>query len=160
MKLANIFIEGEKVMKIYQATIEDLDGVSNLFNFYRMFYEQASDIEGAKTYIKNRIENKESIIFVVKDNDKYVGFTQLYPTFSSISMKKAWILNDFFVDASARKQGVGEMLLDQVKDFAVETGAVSISLSTAPDNFSAQRLYERKGYIRDSKFYQYELRLS
>ena len=35
-------------MEIYQATIEDLEGVSNLFNSYRMFYEQTSDLEGAK----------------------------------------------------------------------------------------------------------------
>lgn len=147
-------------MEIYQATIEDLEGVSNLFNLYRMFYQQASDLEGAKTYIKKRIESKESVIFVVKDKQKYVGFTQLYPTFSSISMKRAWILNDLYVDAEARKQGVGEMLLHKAKDFAVETGAKSISLSTVPDNYSAQRLYERNGYIRDSQFYHYGLSLT
>lgn len=144
-------------MEIYQATIEDLDGVSNLFNLYRMFYEQASDLEGAKAYIKERVEMKESIIFVVKNKETYVGFTQLYPTFSSISMKKVWILNDLYVDVAARKQGVGEMLLQKVKDYAVETGAKSISLSTAPDNYAAQRLYERNGYVQDSQFYHYEL---
>ena len=147
-------------MEIYQATIEDLEGVSNLFNLYRMFYQQPSDLEGAKTYIKKRIENNESVIFVVKDKQKYVGFTQLYPTFSSISMKIAWILNDLYVDAETRKQGVGEMLLHKAKDFAVETGAKSISLSTAPDNYSAQKLYERNGYIRDSQFFHYELSLT
>jgi len=146
-------------MKIIQATIEDLEGVSHLFNLYRMFYEQAPDIEGATTFIKERIENKESVIFVVKDQQKYVGFTQLYPTFSSISMKRAWILNDLYVDASARRLGVGEMLLQKANEFAVETGAKSISLSTAPDNAYAQRLYEQNGYIRDSQFYQYELTL-
>ena len=146
-------------MEIFQATIEDLEGVSNQFNLYRMFYQQASDIEGAKIYIKNRLENKESIIFVVKDKNRYVGFTQLYPTFSSISMKRAWILNDLYVDAVARKQGVGEMLLQKAKDYAVETEAKSISLSTAPDNYAAQRLYEKNGYVKDSQFYQYELNL-
>ncbi|WP_277585485.1 GNAT family N-acetyltransferase [Psychrobacillus antarcticus] len=146
-------------MEIFQATIEDLEGVSNQFNFYRMFYQQASDIEGAKTYIKSRIENKESVIFVVKDEHKYVGFTQLYPTFSSVSMKRTWLLNDLYVDATARKQGVGEMLLQKAKDYAVETEAKSISLSTAVDNHAAQRLYEKNGYVKDSEFYQYELSL-
>jgi ribosomal protein S18 acetylase RimI-like enzyme len=146
-------------MEIHQATIEDLEGVSNLFNLYRMFYEAESDLEGAKNYIKERIESKESVIFVVKDKQKYVGFTQLYPTFSSISMKRAWILNDLYVDLEARKQGVGEILLHKAKDFAVESEAKSISLSTAPDNFSAQRLYEKSGYVRDSQFYHYELSL-
>ncbi|KGR78028.1 GNAT family N-acetyltransferase [Ureibacillus manganicus] len=147
-------------MKIYQATIEDLDGVSNLFNFYRMFYNQESDLEGAKTYIKQRIEKEESVIFVVKVEQNYLGFTQLYPTFSSISMKRAWILNDLYVDVEARKQGVGEMLLHKAKEFAIETGAKSLSLSTAPDNYSAQKLYEKNGYEKDSTFYHYELDLA
>lgn len=146
-------------MEIFQATNEDIEGVSNLFNSYRMFYEQISDLEGAKDYINKRLENEDSVIFVVKNNQKYVGFTQLYPTFSSTAMKKAWILNDLFVDPEARKQGVGEVLLNKAKDFAVETGAIKLSLKTATDNFSAQKLYEKNGYERDSQFYHYELNL-
>ncbi|MFD1386448.1 GNAT family N-acetyltransferase [Oceanobacillus oncorhynchi subsp. oncorhynchi] len=147
-------------MEAYQATMEDLDGVSNLFNLYRVFYERTSDIEGAKAYIKQRLEHKDSVIFVVKNHQRYVGFTQLYPTFSSISMKKAWILNDLYVDAEARKQGIGEKLLHKAKDLAMETGAKSIVLETAPDNTVSQRLYEKNGYIRYSQFYHYELNLS
>ncbi|MBS4178325.1 GNAT family N-acetyltransferase [Lederbergia citrea] len=147
-------------MEVYQATVEDLEGVSNLFNLYRVFYQQTSDLEGAKAYIKKRLENQDSVIFVVKEKQKYVGFTQLYSTFSSISMKRAWILNDLFVDGEARKQGIGELLLHKAKDYAIESGAKSISLSTAPDNYYAQRLYEKNGYIRDSQFYHYELRLT
>lgn len=147
-------------MEIYQATIEDLEGVSNLFNAYRMFYEQTTDLEGAKGYIQERLENEDSVIFIVKNNQKYIGFTQLYPTFSSISMKNAWILNDLFIDPEYRKQGIGEMLLHKAKDYAIKTGAKSISLSTAPDNFSAQRLYEKNGYEQGSQFYHYELSLT
>ena len=147
-------------MELYQATIMDLEGVSDLFNSYRKFYKQTSDLEGAKTYIKERLDSNDSVIFIVKDKQNYVGFTQLYPTFSSISMKRAWILNDLYVNPEAREQGLGEMLLHKAEEFAVETGAKSISLSTAPDNYSAQRLYERNGYVRDSQFYQYEFSLS
>ena len=154
------FLMGWETMKIVQATMEDLDGVSKLFNSYRMFYQQESDIEGAKAYIEERMECKESVIFVVKDHENYVGFTQLYPTFSSIYMKRAWILNDLYVDSNARKQGIGDMLLQKAKEYAIETGAKSISLSTAPDNDSAQRLYEKNGYKRDSQFYHYELELA
>lgn len=91
-------------MEIFQATIEDLEGMSNLFNLYRIFYQQESDIEGAKTYIKKRLVNEDSVIFVVRDREVYVGFTQLYPTFSSVSMKRTWILNDLYVDKTARKK--------------------------------------------------------
>lgn len=147
-------------MEIYKATIEDLEGVSRLFNAYRMFYDKASDLEGAKSYIKERLENKDSLILVVKRDQSYLGFTQLYPTFSSISMKNAWILNDLFIDSDARKQGIGEKLLQKAKDYAINTNAKSISLSTGSDNFSAQKLYEKNGYERDSQFYQYELSLT
>lgn len=129
-------------MKIFQATIEELGEVSNLFNLYRMFYQQESDLEGAKNYIKKRIENKESVIFVVKDKQNYVGFTQLYPTFSSISMKRAWVLNDLYVDTKARKQGVGELLLHKAKEYAIETDAKSINLETA------QIIILLKGYMK------------
>ncbi|WP_163581436.1 GNAT family N-acetyltransferase [Gracilibacillus saliphilus] len=147
-------------MEIYQAKKEDLEGVSYLFNLYRVFYQHSSDIESAKSYIEKRLQNKDSVIFVAKDNEKYVGFTQLYPTFSSISMKKEWILNDLYVDAKSRKLGIGEMLLHKAKDYAIETGANSITLSTAPDNYSAQRLYKKNGYLRDSQFYHYQLHLA
>ncbi|WP_282154968.1 GNAT family N-acetyltransferase [Cytobacillus gottheilii] len=147
-------------MKIYQATIEDLEGVSVLFNKYRLFYQQTSDLEGALAYIKERIDNMDSVIFVVKNDRGYAGFTQLYPTFSSVSMKRAWILNDLYVDEAARKQGIGEMLLQKAKDFAVETGAKSISLETASDNITAQRLYEKNGYKKQSQIFHYELDLT
>ena len=146
-------------MKTYQAAIEDVEGVSKLFNSYRMFYEKPSDLEGATKYIKERMEKEESVIFVVKNDQKYMGFTQLYPVFSSISMKKSWILNDMFVDLDARKLGIGQLLLNQAKDFAVKTGAKSIVLETAPDNYAAQKLYEKNGYERDTQFFHYELNL-
>ncbi|UTR06785.1 GNAT family N-acetyltransferase [Alkalihalobacillus sp. LMS6] len=146
-------------MKLLQATKDDLTGVSLLFNQYRMFYNQLDDMNGAKSYIRERLQQGDSIIFVMKEGDTYLGFTQLYPTFSSISMKKAWILNDLYVHEEARGKGVAESLLNRAKAFALETEAVSIALSTAPDNLPAQQLYEKIGYERDEKFYHYELNL-
>ena len=147
-------------MEIYPATVEDLEGTAHLFNLYRIFYNQGSDEKAALAYIKERIENEDSVIFLAKEKETYLGFTQLYPTFSSISMKRAWILNDLYVAEEGRKRGVGQMLLNKAKDFAIETGAKSLSLSTAPDNFSAQRLYEKNGYEKDAEFNHYELDLT
>lgn len=146
-------------MRIFQATIEDLEGVAYLFNRYRKFYKQESDINAARTYIKDRMERKESVIFVVKNKHDYVGFTQLYPSFSSISMKRTWILNDLYVETTARKQGIGELLLQSAKEYAIKTSAKSLSLSTAPDNYNAQRLYEKNGYKKDAQFFHYQLDL-
>ncbi|MEK4651963.1 MULTISPECIES: GNAT family N-acetyltransferase [Niallia] len=147
-------------MNISQATKKDIEGVARLFNEYRMFYKREDDIVSAASYIKERIENSESVIFVVQDGDDYIGFTQLYPTYSSLSMKKIWILNDLYVQKRARKKGIGKMLLQQAKEYAKNNGANSLSLSTAVDNLTAQRLYEKNGYKKDTQFFHYELDLN
>ncbi|MGG2065871.1 MULTISPECIES: N-acetyltransferase family protein [unclassified Bacillus (in: firmicutes)] len=146
-------------MRIYQASMEDLQGVATLFNEYRMFYRQDSNKEEAEQFLRERLERKESIIFVAVEDGKYVGFTQLYPSFSSISMKELWILNDLFVQKDVRGSGVGKQLLKAAEQFALETGAKGLKLQTEVDNVTAQRLYAENGYIRDSRYFHYELNL-
>ncbi|WP_028400608.1 GNAT family N-acetyltransferase [Ectobacillus panaciterrae] len=146
-------------MEVYQATLSDLKGVSNLFNLYRMFYKQQSNLNGAELFISERLKNEESVIFVAVDQGKYLGFTQLYPSFSSVSMKRTWILNDLYVHQEARKKGVAQKLLETAKEYALSTGAKSLELQTAPGNKDAQRLYEKNGYKVDSSFLNYSLNL-
>lgn len=146
-------------MQTVRATLEDLEGVARLFDGYRVFYSQQSDVNAARNYIEQRLKKEDSVIFTAKDGDVYLGFTQLYPMFSSVSMKRTWVLNDLYVAPEARKRGVGERLMEKAKEFALESGAKSLSLSTAADNRSAQRLYEKLGYRRDTEFYSYELLL-
>ncbi|MEO1522663.1 MAG: hypothetical protein AAFU78_18045 [Cyanobacteria bacterium J06633_2] len=86
-------------MKIIQAHLEHLDAVSWLFDNYCVFYQQPSDLNAAKTFLRDRLQNSDSAIFVaVEDALQIVGFTQLYPSFSSVSMERIWILNDLFVE--------------------------------------------------------------
>ncbi|ELK46603.1 GNAT family N-acetyltransferase [Halobacillus sp. BAB-2008] len=146
-------------MNIHQATMEEVEAAAVLFDQYRQFYKQDPDLEGAKAYIEQRMTRKDSVIFLVKEKDNYVGFTQLYPTHSSISMRNAWILNDLYVIPAARGKGIGELLLNKAKDFAKDTRAVSLSLSTAFDNYTAQKLYEKKGYSKEADFFHYSLPL-
>ena len=154
-------------MKIELATTAHLNDVANLFNDYRIFYEQPSDINGAKSFIKDRLNNKDSIIFVASsssttekkyngDNNKPVGFTQLYPTFSSVSMKRQYVLNDLFVTPDCRRDGVGKALIQHAQDFAInEQDCKGLALATAYDNVVAQSLYEQLGFIKDETFYHY-----
>ncbi|WP_347319676.1 GNAT family N-acetyltransferase [Rossellomorea sp. RS05] len=146
-------------MNIKKATLSDLESVAHLFNEYRIFYKQPSNPEGAKTFIQERLTTGDSMIFLAGDDQGMIGFTQLYPTFTSIGMKREWILNDLYVSEEARGSGVGEALLHKARAFAWETGAASICLSTAPDNKAAQKLYEKNGYHQDQIFLHYELEL-
>ncbi|MEY8347180.1 GNAT family N-acetyltransferase [Bacillus cereus] len=144
-------------MKVYEATIADLDGLADVFNNYRMFYRQKSNVEEAKVFLRNRIEREESIIFVAVENGQYLGFTQLYPSFSSVSMKELWILNDLFIQEGKRGAGIGKKLLEAARSFALENGAKGLKLQTEIDNISAQRLYAENGYLRDNRYFHYEL---
>lgn len=143
-------------MEVYKATKRDLDGISTLFDLYRVFYQQSSNINAAKDFIRERIEKNDSVIFVAVEDGEYVGFTQLYPTFSSVSMKRLWTLNDLYVKEAHRKSGVAKKLLDAAQQLAIETEAKGLQLSTAVDNFTAQRLYEADGWVKDNSFFYYE----
>ncbi|MBM9579482.1 GNAT family N-acetyltransferase [Leptospira sp. 201903070] len=145
-------------MNIREVAITDLDPVSLLFDEYRRFYEKTSDLSEASKFLKERILKGESKIFVALDaRGFYCGFTQLYPSFTSLSMRRTWILNDLFVRPEYRKQGVASALIQQAVSFAKSTDAKYLSLSTAHENLTAQKLYESLGFIKDETFFHYSL---
>lgn len=146
-------------MEVRLAGSADLEEVSQLFDLYRVFYDRPSDLAAAQAFIRERFDRQESQIFVAIDREQRVGFIQLYPSFSSVSLRKIWILNDLFVIESARKQGVAKLLMNAAADFARETGAIRMSLSTQVTNTVAQSLYRSLGYDRSEDFYYYDLTL-
>lgn len=149
-----------KKCNIIKASIDNLNSVTPLFNSYRLFYGQESNIEQAKSFIQHRLTNNESVIFLATDRNNPtigMGFIQLYPLFSSVSMEKVWVLNDLYVEKAARKQGVASQLMKRAEEFARESGAISITLETAKDNSPAQHLYESLGYEKEADVYHYTL---
>lgn len=145
-------------MELVQATTDDLDVTAGLFDAYRQFYGQSSNIEATKVFIAERLSTGDSmIILAVDDDNDALGFTQLYPSFSSVAMQRIWILNDLYVSKHARKSGVGSALLEAAKLYAEQTGACRLVLSTAIDNKVARSLYETKGYKRVVEFDNYSL---
>ncbi|MBL4964350.1 GNAT family N-acetyltransferase [Bacillus halotolerans] len=144
-------------MNIRQALPADAAAIAPLFHQYREFYKQASDLEGAEAFLKARLENEESVIFIAEENGEFIGFTQLYPAFSSVAMKRIYILNDLFVASSVRKKGVGRRLLSAAKDYAAENGAKYLKLQTEHHNRTARSLYEQNGYEEETAFVHYSL---
>lgn len=131
-----------------KATHMDLDSLVPLFDAYRQFYKQAPDPEGARRFLAGRLEREESVVFLAFNGDRAVGFTQLYPQFSSVGMDRNWLLNDLYVEEGARKLGVGLRLLEVARDFGRQTGARWLLLETGVDNYAAQALYEKAGWTR------------
>lgn len=143
-------------MEIFEATTFDLDQLSELFNEYRKFYKQQDDLESAKKFLSERIKNKDSVVFVAVDENLLVGFVQLYPLFSSVQMKKLWLLNDLFVQSDYRKKGVATELINQSKSYAIQTGACGIMLETATNNAEANPLYTKEGFnLINNNFYSW-----
>ena len=147
-------------VRAVRAELNDLDALVPLFDAYRQFYAQPSDPEGARTFLADRLKRGESVIFLAVTEGAVVGFTQLYPSFSSVSMQRLWILNDLFVAPNARKGGVGHALLERAEHWASETGAKGLTLTTQLTNVTAQRLYEACGWTKDDAFFHYSRYLS
>lgn len=144
--------------QIHHASIDDLDTLVPLFDGYRQFYRQASDPARARAFLAERMAKHESqILLALDDAGAALGFTQLYPLFSSVRAVRTWLLNDLFVAAAARRQGVAKALLIAAAEHARSLGAASLSLSTALDNAPAQALYESLGWQRDQGFCEYGL---
>ena len=140
-------------MVIGRAKKKDIDKLSVLFDKYRIFYKQSSDIDNARSFLKKRMKRMESVIFVAEERKDLVGFTQLFPIFSSVSMQRTWLLNDLYVNEKARGMGAGTGLLNAAKDFGAETNSKWLLLQTAADNFTAQRVYEKNGWIKETDFF-------
>jgi ribosomal protein S18 acetylase RimI-like enzyme len=148
------------VLNVRKATVVDVDAIAPLFDAYRQFYGKAADLGLARRFIAERLERQESIVFIAETNvGGAVGFTQLYPSFSSARAARIYILNDLYVRPDARRLGVGRQLLQAAAEFGRASGAVRLSLSTALTNTPAQKLYESMGWKRDDAFCEYGLTL-
>lgn len=146
-------LDSKDSIVVRHAVPEDLAALSALFNDYRTFYWQASDLPLATIFLAERLQLRDSVIFVASDGaQKLAGFTQLYPTFSSVSAQRAWILNDLFVAPDWRQRGVAKALMQQALAHARASGAAWISLQTAHDNLPAQSLYRSFGFVPDEYY--------
>ncbi len=148
------------MINIKQATINELDELAILFDQYRIFYQRAGDVDGAKKFLKERIEADESVIFVsFDDKNAMTGFTQLYPLFSSTRMKRLWLLNDLFVDNNHRGKGISVALIDKAKELCKQTRACGLILETAKANKIGNNLYPQAGFVLDQEhnFYSWDV---
>ena len=147
-------------IKIIKAEQKHIKEVGILFDLYRQFYKYESNLIESTNYIKDRIKNNESIIFIaINDANEAIGFVQLYETFGSLDLGKIIILYDLYVKKNHRKNNIGKQLMIKSHEYAKKIKAKRIQLSTAIDNFIGQSLYESLGYVKDIDFYTYDFEI-
>ncbi|WP_267740140.1 GNAT family N-acetyltransferase [Myroides injenensis] len=135
---------------IRKASLEDLEQASELFNLYRIFYRQSSDLEAGKAFLKERLLNGESDIFLAWVDGKAVGFVQLYKLFHYIKLEKQWLLSDLFVCPEYRGKGISIGLIDRSKKWCEETNACGLMLETEKTNDIGNQLYPKCGFEYDA----------
>ena len=96
------------------------------------------------------------MFLAVDSEERALGYAQVYPSYSSVSLVQVFILNDMFVESNSRGLGVGSALLVAVENYAKKCGVSKLRLSTTVDNHSAQRVYEKNGWKRSDEYYFYE----
>ena len=148
-------------MIIRKATKEDLPSLTILFEAYRVWYKQTADKEAALQFLMERMENNESVVFIALDDaQEMLGFTQLYPIFSSTRMQKLWLLNDLFVVEKHRGKGISKAIMSKAQEFAKKTHSVGLILETDKDNVVGNQLYPRMGFELDkTNHYNWEIKL-
>jgi ribosomal protein S18 acetylase RimI-like enzyme len=145
---------------VRRATLDDLDQLVPLFDGYRQFYGEVSDLLLARQFLEDRMSRGESVVLITEGPDAAaIGFAQLFPSFCSVRVAPIYILNDLFVSLEARRRGVGTLLLRTAAETCRAAGAVRLELSTAITNVSAQRLYKALGWKRDEEFCVYSFSL-
>jgi GNAT superfamily N-acetyltransferase len=146
-------------MEIERASRADIDSLAEMFDQYRQFYRQVSDIDGAKAFLLERMIRNESVIFISKEKEISTGFVQCYPLFTSVGMKKTWLLNDLFVKPEFRGNGISKQLINCCKQFAKDTGAKALMLETEKTNDIGNKLYPKEGFVinASSNFYMWSV---
>ena len=135
---------------ISRAGPADLDALALLFDAYRQFYAQPSDKSRARNWLRARIGNNESVVLLAERDGAAIGFTQLYPMYSSVQTARIWVLNDLYVVPERRRHGVARALLKAAEAFGKDDGAAFIVLETTRDNETARALIRGAGWREDA----------
>lgn len=140
---------------VRQAVLADLEALASLFDQYRRFQGQPGNLPAASAFLRDRFDHGESVLFIAFDGETPVGFAQLYPSFSSVSLSRVYILNDLYVAEAGRRRGVASALLAALEAYAWTFGAARVTLNVARDNTSAQALYQSQGWSQDQQFHMF-----
>ena len=142
-------------LTIRQANIQDLPKIVPIFDSYREYFKQVKDPVMVERFLFEKFEHLDSVIFIAEQQNEVIGLAQLYPIFSSLTLQRVWLLNDFFIAEEFRNCGVGTQLFARVKEFSLITKSKGIELSVEHTNIKAWSFWEKQGFKLDEEFRYY-----
>ena len=130
-------------IKIRPITAADKEIWLKLFKDYIIFYKsQLSDEQYELTW--QRLNSGFNINGLLAELDgKVVGFTHYIFRPSTWAVEDFCYLEDLFVDPAVRGGGVGRALIKAVEEIAIAKGSKRLYWTTAPDNETARKLYDK-----------------
>jgi len=138
-----------------------LDGLLPLIAAYQRFYE-VDDVDDARNrafFARFLAPSEDGALLGAWRDGELVGYACLFWHFTSLVPAETVLMNDLYVVEGARGEGIGHALIEASAEVARERGAHRLQWATAPDNATAQRLYDSTGAER-SEWVEYELRVS
>jgi GNAT superfamily N-acetyltransferase len=126
---------------------------------YQRFYGvEDVDVERNRSFFSRFLApSQDGMLIAAWRGEELVGYACLYWHFTSLVPAETVLLNDLYVEQGSRGQGIGRALIEASAEIARERGAHHLEWATAPDNVTAQRLYDRTGAER-SEWVEYELK--
>ena len=146
-------------MRIINANLDHLDQLTPMFIRYRELYGAMPQAEASREYLTARLNKNEAVILLAFEQDTLLGFCLVYPSFSSVSLRPTWIINDLYVSEEARGQHIARKLLQEISQQAHGNQAVRLRVSINANNEIAKRLYESADFLEDKHFRNYILPL-
>ena len=146
-------------VEIERIGTEGLAAVEPLFADYQRFYAvEEIDPERNRKFLRRFTDSDdEGWLFGAFEDDRILGFTCLHRSKSSLRAADSVLLYDLFVLPEARGKGAGRALIEKALEVTRETGAACLEWSTAPDNATAQRLYDSIPGAEKSTWLVYEI---
>lgn len=147
-------------VEIAPISSDEFEELLPLIAAYQRFYEaEKIDEERNRAFFRRFLApSEDGLLLGARSEGQLVGYACLYWHFSSLQARETVLMNDLFVAQDSRGAGVGRALIEASAEVARERGAPHLEWSTAPDNKTAQRLYDTTGADR-SEWFSYELRV-
>lgn len=147
-------------LKILHAGPDHIPMLTPLFDAYRMYYGEASNVKAVEEFLLARMSDLQSVVYIAvgsRDDgpEEALGFIQLYPGFSSVSLQRVWNLNDVYVTEAARCSGVAHALVDKARHHAEQTDSAGLVTSIRHHNHPASSLFRSTGFVHDDEFEYY-----